>query len=74
MMDNNDQGLLMVTKNPPYEIWDVFYRGEILKGKKMIDVSNEIFDKEVRVPMNIISRLTNNIETLCQAMNENISS
>ncbi len=49
-MIRDGPGLLLVTKDSPYQIWEVFYRGEVLMGKRMRDVANEIFSKEVKVP------------------------
>ena len=70
MIRNGGPGLLLVTKDPPYQIWEVFYRGEVLMGKRMRDVANEIFSKEMTVPEETIRRLTDDIETMCLAMNE----
>jgi hypothetical protein len=66
----NGSGLLLATNDPPYQIWEVYYRGEILMGKRMNDVANEIFSKEVKIPEETIRRLTDDSETLCLAMNE----
>ena len=66
--------LLLVTKDSPYQIWEVFYRGEVLMGKRMKDVANEIFSKEVKVPEKTIKRLTDDSEIMCLAMNELITS
>ncbi len=73
-MIRDGPGLLLVTKDSPYQIWEVFYRGEVLKGKKMIDVANEIFSKEQKVPEKLIHKLTNDGEIMCLAMNELITS
>ena len=73
-MIRNGPGLLLVTKDPPYQIWEVFYRGEVLMGKRMKDVANEIFSKEVKVPEKTIKRLTDDSEIMCLAMNELITS
>ena len=64
------QGLLLCTKDPPYQIWEIYYRGEVLMGKLMKVVTNEIFSKEVKIPEETIRRLTDDIETMCLAMNE----
>ena len=69
-MIRNGPGLLLCTADPPYQIWEVFYRGEILMAKRMKDVPNEIFSKEVKVPEETIRRLTDDSETMCLAMNE----
>ena len=73
-MIRNGPGLLLCTKDPLYQIWEVFYRGEVLMGKRMRDVANEIFSKEVKVPEKTIKRLTDDSETMCLAMNELITS
>jgi hypothetical protein len=43
-------------------------------GKRMKDIANEIFSKEVKVPEKTIRRLTDDSETMCLAMNELITS
>jgi len=73
-MIRNGPGLLLCTKDPPYQIWEVFYRGEVLMGKRMRDVANEIFSKEVKIPEETIKRLTDDSGTMCLAMNELITS
>ena len=65
-------GILMVTKDSPYEIWEVFFRGNKLRGKKMNNVSLEIFDDETNIPNNIINRLCQNMELICKVMNDSI--
>ena len=74
MIRRDGPGLLLCTKDPPYQIWEVFYRGEVLMGKRMNDVANEIFSKEVKIPEKTIKRLTDDSETMCLAMNELITS
>jgi len=73
-MIRDGPGLLLCTADPPYQIWEVFYRGEVLMGKRMKDVANEIFSKEMKVPEKTIKRLTDDSETMCLAMNELITS
>ena len=69
-MNRNGPGLLLCTNDSPYQIWEVYYRGEVLMGKRMNDVRNEIFSKEVKIPEKTIRRLTDDSETMCLAMNE----
>ena len=33
-MITDGPGLLLCTKDPPYQIWEVYYRGEVSDGKK----------------------------------------
>jgi hypothetical protein len=73
-MIRDGPGLLLCTKDSPYQIWEVFYRGEVLMGKRMKDIANEIFSKEVKIPEETIRRLTDDSETMCLAMNELITS
>jgi hypothetical protein len=70
---NNSSGLLMVTKTKPYELWEVYFKNNILRGKKMNNVALEIFDEEVNVPHNVINRLCQNQDLICQVMNDSIS-
>ena len=74
MIRDGGPGLLLCTTDSPYQIWEVFYRGEVLMGKRMRDVANEIFSKEVKIPEETIKRLTDDSETMCLAMNELITS
>jgi len=72
-MNNNSSGLLMVTKNKPYELWEVYFKNNVLRGKKMNNVVLEIFDEEINVPNNVINRLCQNQDLICQVMNDSIS-
>ena len=72
-MSANSSGLLMVTKNKPYELWEVYFKNNVLRGKKMNNVALEIFDEEINVPNNVINRLCQNQDLICKVMNDSIS-
>jgi len=63
----------MVTKNKPYELWEVYFKNNVLRGKKMNNVVLEIFDEEINVPNNVINRLCQNQDLICKVMNDSIS-
>ncbi len=62
--------LLVVTNQMPYEIWEIYYMEDDLIGRKMEDVALETFTKYRKVPKKIAVTLVNDIELLCEAMND----
>jgi len=54
----------------PYEIWEIYYMEDDLIGRKMEDVALETFTKYRKVPKKIAVTLVNDIELLCEAMND----
>ncbi len=66
------EGLLTVSEKEPFDIWEIYYRGNSLRGKKMLNAQHEIFGPEKKLSKKLIDTLNEDPEVVCKMIDKKL--